>query len=61
MGVRHTGAASPQITNLIAATQRQVANIERWRETGEAASPEESREIYEGMKNALAAIAEGKL
>ena len=39
-----------------AAIQRQVENIDRWRETGVPAGPEESREIYEGLCAALARI-----
>lgn len=44
---------------LVAALKRQVANIERWLETGEPASKEESHAIYDQMKAALA-LAEEK-
>lgn len=40
-------------TDMLAAIQRQVANIEHWQETGEAAGPDESREIYEQLKAAM--------
>jgi hypothetical protein len=40
-------ASAPE---LLAALQRQIANIEAWLETGIAADPEESRSIYEQMK-----------
>lgn len=39
---------------MLAALRRQVANVERWLETGVPAGPEESREIYEQMKAAIA-------
>lgn len=35
------------------AVQRQIENIDRWMETGEPASPEDSRSIYEQLKKAL--------
>ena len=43
-------AAAP---DLAAAVRRQVENIERWRETGIPASPEESKSIYEQLLAAL--------
>lgn len=33
-----------------------IANIERWRETGEAASPAESKALYEGLIAARTAL-----
>lgn len=48
-------AAHEQIRVLRAAVTRQVANIERWQETGVPARPEESKEIYEQLKTALEA------
>lgn len=38
---------------LLAAAERQLANIERWLETGEPAGPEESKAIYEALKVAV--------
>ena len=38
---------------MLAALQRQHANIERWLETGEPAGPDESREIAEQIKAAI--------
>ncbi len=38
---------------LHAAIKRQVDNIERWRETGKPASPDESKSIYEQLVAAL--------
>ena len=43
-------AAAP---DLAAAVRRQVENIERWRETGIPATPEESKSIYEQLLAAL--------
>ncbi len=34
---------------MYAALDRQIKNIEHWMETGEAAEPEESKEIYEQL------------
>lgn len=48
-------AAHTLIGVLRAAASRQVANIERWQETGVPAGPEESKEIYEQLKAALEA------
>jgi len=45
----HLIAAAP---DLLAACERQLANIERWLETGVPAGPEESKAIYEQMKKA---------
>lgn len=39
--------------NMLAALRRQLANIERWIETGIPATPEESKSIYEQMKAAV--------
>jgi len=44
---------------LLAACKRQVANIEKWLETGVPAWPEESESIYNQMVEAIA-NAEGK-
>lgn len=44
---------------MLAAIKRQVENIERWRETGTPADPEESRSIYEQLLAALSK-AEGR-
>jgi len=49
-------AAAP---NLLAACKRQIANIERWLETGVPASAEESKSIYDQMVAAVAK-AEGR-
>jgi hypothetical protein len=38
---------------LLAALEVQVANIERWLETGIPSGPDESRAIYEQMKAAV--------
>ena len=35
--------------DMLAALERMIANIERWLKTGEAATPEESKSIYEQM------------
>jgi len=45
--------------DLLEACKRQVANIERWLETGVPADAEESRSIYEQLVAAIAK-AEGK-
>ncbi len=42
-------------TRMLKALKRQVENVERWLETGEPASAEESRSIYEQMVKAIAA------
>lgn len=39
--------------DLLAACKLQVANIERWLETGIPAGPEESKQIYEALKSAV--------
>ena len=44
---------------LVEALTRQIGNIERWRETGISAGPEESKSIYDQMKAALK-LAEGE-
>jgi hypothetical protein len=49
-------AAAP---DLLSACKRQIANIERWLETGAPASPEESKSIYDQMVAAVAK-AEGR-
>ncbi len=46
----HLIAAAPDLAE---AVRRQVENIERWRETGIPASPEESKSIYEQLLAAL--------
>ena len=43
-------AAAPDLAE---AVRRQVENIERWRETGIPATPEESKSIYEQLLAAL--------
>lgn len=35
--------------DMLAALERVIANVERWLETGEAATPDESKSIYEQM------------
>lgn len=56
---RHRRIAPPspapagEVERLRAAIKRQVENIDRWRETGEPASPEESKSIYEQLVAAL--------
>lgn len=45
-------AAAPK---MLEALQRQVANVERWLETGIPATEEESRSIVEQMQAAIAA------
>lgn len=40
---------------MLAALKRQHENIQRWLSTGEAAGPEESREIAEQIANAIQA------
>lgn len=47
-------ALEARIQVLEAAVRRQVENIERWLETGEPASAEESRSIYEQLRDAIA-------
>lgn len=42
-----------ELSALKGAIERQVENIERWLETGVAASPEESKSIYDQLKTAL--------
>ncbi|HMR09223.1 MAG TPA: hypothetical protein PKA88_25760 [Polyangiaceae bacterium] len=44
---------------LLDALSVQVANIERWLETGTPSGPEESKAIYEQMKAALEAAKAG--
>lgn len=46
-------APAGEVERLRAAIKRQVENIDRWRETGEPASPEESKSIYEQLVAAL--------
>ena len=46
--------ADPQVQALVAATRRQVENVERWLETGTPAGPDESKTIYDAMTSALA-------
>lgn len=48
-----TGRLIAAAPDLAAAVRRQVENIERWRETGIPASPEESKSIYEQLLAAL--------
>lgn len=55
-GTEYLALHGETLAEVRAALRRQVANIERWRETGIAASPYESREIYEGLRAALAKI-----
>lgn len=50
-------AAAP---NMLAALERQIANIERWIETGVPADEEESKSIYNQMKSSVVAAKEGK-
>lgn len=45
--------------DLLAALRRQLANIERWLDSGVVATPKESKSIYEQMKAAVAK-AEGR-
>lgn len=41
------------VAALVAATRRQVHNIEHWLDSGQAAGPKESKSIYRQMKDAL--------
>ena len=43
----------PEVQVLVAATRRQVENVERWLETGTPAGPDESKAIYDAMTSAL--------
>jgi len=47
------GALYAAAPDLVAAVRRQVENIERWREMGIPATPEESKSIYEQLLAAL--------
>ena len=49
-----------EVQALVAATRRQVENIERWLETGTPAGPEESKTIYDAMTSALAPFTAAK-
>lgn len=44
----------PEVQALVAATRRQIENVERWLETGTPAGPDESKSIYDAMTSALA-------
>jgi hypothetical protein len=44
----------PEVQALVAATRRQVENVERWLETGTPAGPDESKTIYDAMTSSLA-------
>jgi len=59
--LREENAARDRVVEAArAALERQCKNVDRWLETGEPASPEESRSIYEQMRAALAALEEVK-
>lgn len=53
-GTEYLALHGETLAEVRAAVARQVENIDRWRETGIAAGPYESREIYEGLRAALA-------
>lgn len=46
-------APAGEVERMKAAIKRQVDNIDRWRATGESASPEESKSIYDQLCAAL--------
>lgn len=50
----------PEVQALVAATRRQVENVERWLETGTPAGPDESKTIYDAMTSALAPFTTAK-
>ena len=50
----------PDVAALVAATRRQVENVERWLETGTPAGPDESKTIYDAMTSALAPFTAAK-
>ena len=54
MGLVSVSEYAEALPDMLEACKVQVANIERWLETGVPANPEESRSIYEGMKAAIA-------